>query len=511
MSELTLADRAVSFIERLTLTGDYHGQPFRLRPWQEEFVRALFATDDTGRRRIREAFLALPRKSGKTQLIAAILLFLLLGTGRKGQWIYSASGDRAQASLIFRAAATMIRNDEYLSDLCIVYDGYKRIECPALDSTYEALSSDAPLKHGLNPSVVLFDEVHVLPNRDLHDTLTSAFGARRDPLTIYITTAGKKRHSLCYELWRDALDVASGKVIDPHSLATIYAAAPQDDWTAEETWRKAMPALGDFCSLEFIRRECEKAQRIPSYENTFKQLYLNIWPNGSFDRWLRLDDWDACYADVSLDDYEGRECYAGLDLATIHDLSALVLIFPEQDGTYTLLPRFYAPREGVLEKERTDGVPYSTWAKQGHLTLCEGEVMDYDVIRDDVLDLHSRVNIIRFGSDPHNFNNLGQQLLSRDIPVEKYGQGFAHMNAPCKEFERLVIRRSMRHDGNPVMRYCVENVAIATDNNERIRPIKKSPSERIDGVVAAIVALGTSMAEPVEAESVYAHRGILVM
>jgi phage terminase large subunit-like protein len=243
------AERAVAFINKLRHTGDYAGVPFRLRPWQEDVVRRLFTTREGGERQYRKMFLALPRKQGKTELAAAILLYLMLGTGKRQQMLYSASGDRKQAALIFHAAASMVHNSAALSRHCEVFEGYKKITVPAMGSAYEALSSDAPRKHGLGASVVLFDEVHVLPDRKLHDNLTTGFGARKEPLTIYITTAGWDQTSLCYGLWEYARNVRDGVVDNPKFLPILYETAADEDWTSEEVWHKAMPALAGNAGL----------------------------------------------------------------------------------------------------------------------------------------------------------------------------------------------------------------------------------------------------------------------
>lgn len=510
--ELTLADKAVRFINNLTLTGDFTGKRFKLRPWQEQFVRRLFEPREDGTRQYNRAFLGLPRKQGKTELIAAIVLFLLI-CGPAGQEIYSASGDRSQASLIFKRAAAMVAADPKLSQLCTVYHGLGRREivCDKSGNSFQALSSDAPTKHGLNPSAVIFDEVHILPNRDLHEVLTSAMGARRDPLTVYITTAGKSRHSLCYELWTYAERVAKGTVNDPRFLPVIYAADDDDDWTDEVVWHKAMPALGDFCRLEYIREKCEQAKVIPAEENAFRQLYLNQWLEARVDRWLRVGSWNACEAPITLDDFAGEEAVLGLDLATIHDLAALAILIPGDHPS--LLMRFWAPRDSVRRREETDGVPYSAWARGGHLTLTDGEAIDYGVIERDILAIAEKVKVRRLGSDPWNFNSLGHRLMEAGLDVVKYGQGFAYMNAPAKEFERLILSGEMRHDGNPVMAWCVENTVIDRDRNENIRPSKGKSTEKIDGVVAAVTAIGSAMAAEIETEapSVYSNRGIMVI
>jgi phage terminase large subunit-like protein len=266
---------AVKFINGLKHTGDYTGVPFKLRPWQEDIVRAIFGDD--GKAKYRTVFIALGRKQGKTELTAAIMCYLLFSTGKQAQRIFSASGDREHASLIFGAAAAMIRQSEALSAVSKVLDGYRRVEFEPAGSKYQALSSEHSRKYGLRPSVLLLDELWVFPNRDLYNALTTAFGATVDPLTIMITTAGWDRTSVCYEQWMYALGVKDGLIDDPTFLPIIYAADPGDDWTDEATWRKAMPALGDFCSLSYIQEQCRKAQELPAYENSFRQLQLNQW------------------------------------------------------------------------------------------------------------------------------------------------------------------------------------------------------------------------------------------
>lgn len=503
-----ITDRPVRFINNLTHTGDFSGEPFKLRGWQRDVILKLLGTlREDGTRQYRKGFLALPRKQGKTELAASIILYLLLGTGKTGQRIYSASGTRDQASLVFGAASTMIANDPTLSKYCRIYKAYRKIECPELDSTYEALSSDAPTKHGLGPSAVIFDEVHVLPDRELHDVLTTGFAARREPLTLYITTAGWDRHSLCWELWKYAENVRDGLVDDPRFLPVLYQADPEDDWRDENVWRKAMPALGDFCSLEFIREECKRAENFPSYENTFRQLYLNQWTEQAV-RWLSLASWDNLSHPLDIGDYAGRECYAALDLAAIYDLSALALLFPRQGEGIDLLFRFWAPKEGVRDRERNDNVPYTAWNRAGDISLTDGETVDYDRILDDIMDISKLVKIKAFGADPWNFEAMGQKLMSNRLNVLKIPQSFASLSAPSKEFERMIVDGKLRHDGNQVMRWCVQNVAIDRDNNENIRPSKKKSNERIDGVMAAVMSVALNMTQPKPKASIYESRGV---
>lgn len=506
-------DKVVRFINNLTHTGDFSGVPFKLREWQAEMVRKLFGTlRPDGLRQYRKAFWALPRKQGKTELAAGILLYLLLGTGKKGQQLYSASGDRAQAGLIFRAAAAMVRADERLSRVCQVYDGYKRIACDPLDSFYEALSSDAPRKHGLGPSAVLFDEVHVLPNRELHDVLTTGYGARKEPLTLYISTAGFDRQSLCYELWNYAEQVRDGIIDDPTFLPVLYAAGADEDWTDEAVWHRVMPALGDFCSLEFIQDECRKAKELPSYENTFRQLYLNQWTQAAT-RWLPRDAWDACgFLPVDLAEVAGLPCWGGLDLSSTTDLAALAMVFRGEDNRYKVVMKFWLPEETAERRERRDRVSYLTWARQGFLTLTPGASIDYEFIRQELLAINHTYDLRKLLCDPWNATQLGQQLVSDGVPIEFFRQGFVSMNGPVKELERLVIAGSIDHGNHPVLNWCADNAVVVKDAAGNQKLSKEKSREKIDGMIALVEAIAGAMDGNSAIErSVYEDRGILLL
>lgn len=502
--------RAVDFINRLTHTGDFNGRPFELRPWQEEPVRRIFGTlQPNGLRRYSTVFAAFPRKQGKTELAAAILLYLLLGTGKRDQQLYSASGDREQAALIFRAAASMIRNDPRLSAVCQVYDGYKRIACDPLNSFYQALSSDAPRKHGLRPNAVLIDEVHVLPNRELFNALVTAFGATVEPLTIMITTAGFDRTSLCYEQWKYAERVRDGEIDDPSFLPVLFAAGPEDDWTAEATWRKAMPALGDFCQLDFIRRECKRAQELPAYENVFRQLYLNQWTEQAL-RWIKVDDWLACGGPIDRQALRGMPCYAGLDLGVTGDMSALCLAFPDGRGGYLFLWHFWAPREGKWREEARNRDRYELWARQGWLTLTPGNTTDHQRIEDDIVELNEVHPIRQLDGD----RAYATQILSRlfnvhGLPVKGISQGAVTMNEPTRRFEELVLAGRVRHGDNPIAAWNVANAAIRRNSTGLMHLDKERATERIDGLAACLNSLAAATECPDNEPSVYESRGLL--
>jgi len=511
--QIDRGELAIKFVSKLKLVGDFAGQPFDPRPWQQDILRKLFGKLRTnGRRQYKRMFLALPRKQAKTTLTAAIAGYLLVGEcqGKEQQQIYSASGDRAQASLIFKTLASMIRSDPILSERCLIYDSYKRIEYGPLGNTFEALSREAGYKHGLSPSAVLFDEVHVLPDRELHDVLTTGYGARLEPLTIYITTAGWDRQSICWELWEYARRVRDGLVEDPDFLPILYEAAPDADWRAESTWRACMPALDDFCSLDYIREECNRAQKLPAYENTFRQLFLNQWTEQA-NRWISLETWDNCKADFTPEDFAGRECVAGLDLSSTKDLTALVLMFPNELGGYDILPWFWLPGETAIEREKADRTPYTVWTRDGFLEQTGGKRIDYEYIKAKLLDLAKEYQFRSIGFDPQFAQMLASQLYQDGdgLPMVEVRNTFTVLNAPTREFERLVVEGKIRHNGHPVMRMCVANASLK-ERTGLVLPSKSNSSGRIDGVAAAVMGVAVGMGGP-QSDSCYEHQDLLIL
>ena len=288
------AARAIRLVNQLTHTkGPFAQQSFNLRPWQRQILTQLFTTQKDGRRRYRTCLLMLPRKNGKTELAAALAIYFLLFDGEIGGEVYSAASDKDQAALVFNVAAQMIRNDPELEAQCEIIDSQKRIVHRKSGSFYRAISAEAYSKHGFNASVVIYDELHAAPNRELWDVLSTSQGARAQPMMIAITTAGYDRHSILWELYAHAKKVRENPALDPTFLPILYEAPIEADWTDERVWKKANPALGDFRSLEEMRIAAARAKEIPAQENTFRRLYLNQWTEQAA-RWISMAAWDAC-------------------------------------------------------------------------------------------------------------------------------------------------------------------------------------------------------------------------
>lgn len=486
----TAGARAVRLINNLTHTDglrEFAGKPFNLRPWQEDIIRKLFTTKPDGLRQYRTCLLMLPRKNGKSELAAALAIYFLLFDGELGAQVYSAASDKDQASLVFNVAAKMIRADPELDAVCEIIDSQKRIVHRKSGSFYRAISAEAYSKHGFNASVVIYDELHTAPNRELWDVLATSQGARSQPMMIAITTAGFDRTSILWELYAHAKTVLQDPARDPTFLPLLFEAPVDADWTDETVWQRANPALGDFRSLEEMRIACQRAKAIPAQQNTFRRLYLNQWTEQD-ERWIDIATWDRCQGAVDLDSLAGRECYAGLDLASTEDFTALVLVFPDGEGAYDVAPFFWLPEDTLAKRRRKSVAPYDAWDSDV-LRTTSGNRADYDVIREQIRELSERYDIREIAYDRWGATQLVTQLQADGATCVPFGQGFASMSAPMKELDKLIASGALRHGGHPVLRWMAGNVAIEQDAAGNLKPSKKKSTEKIDGIVALVMAI----------------------
>lgn len=479
----------IEFINTLTHTkGAFAGQTFNLRPWQVRILKRLFKKRRDGLRQYRTCLLMLPRKNGKTELAAAIALYGLLADGETGGEVYSAAADRDQAGLVFGVAAQMVRNDPTLAASCYIVESQKRIVDRASGSFYRAISAEAYSKHGFNASMVIYDELHAAPDRRLYDVLSTSMGARKQPLLLVISTAGYDRHSILWELYAHAKRVQEHPEVDPTFLPILYEAPDDADWTKRRTWRKANPALGDFRSLEEMQILAARAKAIPAQENNFRRLYLNQWTEQA-SRWMSMAQWDACAAPVERAALAGRKCFVGMDLSTTTDLTALVAVFPDERG-FDVLARFFVPADRIRERSLRDHVPYDEWSRQGQLTATTGAVVDYEAIRAALKAWAAEFSVQMIAYDPWNATDLVTRLREQDgLPCVPMRQGFSSLSAPTKSLEQAILGRRLRHAADPVLRWNMSNVSVETDATGNIKPSKAASTERIDGVVALVMAV----------------------
>jgi len=508
------ADRAVTFIENLCHTkGEWAGKLFKLLPWQETIIRDLFGVvKEDGTRQFNTAYIEVSKKNGKSELAAAVALYLLCADGEQRAEVYGCAADRQQAGIVFSVAADMVRLSPALSKRVKILESQKRLVFKPTNSVYQVLSAEAYSKHGFSISGLVFDELHTQPNRKLFDVMTKGSGdARRQPLFFLITTAGSDTQSVCYEQHQKADAILNGAKADPTYYPVIYGAGMEEDWTSEEVWRKANPSLNVTVDIEKVRAACESAKQNPAEENSFRQLRLCQWVKQSV-RWMPMEAWDKCDATVYESSLEGRVCYAGLDLSSTNDVTALVLVFPplDDDEPYQVLPYFWLPEETVAQRVRKDSVPYDVWVKKGLLKTTEGNVVDYAFIEKFIDELGVRFHIREIAYDRWGATQMSQNLERLGFVVVPFGQGFASMSPPTKELMRLTLTQKIAHGGNEVLRWMADNIFVRQDPAGNIKPDKEKSSEKIDGIVALVMALDRAVrCGGAVTESVYDSRGIL--
>jgi len=504
------ADRVCKFFEEcLTHTkGELAGQPLRLEGWEQAIVGCVFGWKrPDGTRRYREVFVFVPRKNGKTTFAAGLVNYMLFCDGEPGAEIYCAAADRDQASLVYGQAKEMVLHEPVLDRIAKIMATSKTVLWEAQNSFYRAISAEANTKHGYNVHAAVIDELHAQPNRELVDVLMTATGSRRQPLVLHITTSDYDRPSICNEKLDYAEKVRDGIFEDPSFLPAIWAASVDDDWTDPAVWAMCNPNLGVSLDEEYLRRECRRAQEVPAFENTFKRLHLNIKTEQAM-RWLPMEAWDACACDLDESSLIGKKCYAGLDLSTTTDLTALALYFPDECA---VLPFFWVPEDSAHERERRDRVPYETWARQGLITLTPGNVVDYGFVIQQFETLAGRFKILETAYDPWNATQTALDLQAKGHTMIEFRQGFVSMNEPSKRLETMIVGHTLRHSGHAVLRWNAANVSVLTDPAGNLKPTKEKSTGKIDGIVALIMALGRSMVTDCKQGSVYDRRGLVVI
>lgn len=504
----------VEFINCLKHTkGRWRGQPFELLPWQERIIRDVFGTVKAdGFRQYNTAYVEIPKKNGKSELAAGVALYMTCGDGEWGAEVYGCASDRQQASIVFDVAVDMVDQCPALKKRIKPVMSVKRLVYKPTNSFYQVLSAEAYTKHGLNVHAVIFDELHSQPNRELFDVMTKGSGdARTQPLYFLITTAGTDRHSVCFEQHQKAEDILLGRKIDNTFYPVIYGAEDDDDWASEQVWYQANPSLGHTIDIEKVRNACRSARDNPAEENIFRQLRLNQWVKQST-RWMQMEKWDGCAFSVDEADLAGRDCYGGLDLSSSIDITAFVLVFPPRDDmeNYVLLPYFWIPEENMIKRVRRDHVPYDVWAKQGFLMTTEGNVIHYGFIENFIDGLGKKFHIKEIAFDRWGAVQMVQNLEGLGFTVVPFGQGFKDMSPPSKELMKLTLEKKLAHGGHPVLRWMMDNIFVRTDPAGNIKPDKEKSTEKIDGAVAAIMALDRAIRNGSNTGSVYDKRGILI-
>lgn len=511
------ADKAVKFIELLRHTkGKWAGQLFILKRWEKKIVRDVFGTvRKDGLRQYRTVYIEVPRKNGKTTFAAAIALLILFIESHNDPEaeIYSAAADRDQASLVFNQGASMTRKDPALLSRCTIVDSQKRIVYWETGSFYRAIAADAPSSHGYNASAVIVDELHAQRRRDLVEALITSQGSREQPLTVFLTTAGYDQASICYEYHQYALQILNDVIKDDTFYPVIYAADETDEWDKKATWKKANPNLDVTISSESIRKEVRMAKQLPAYQNAVRRLHLNQWLQQA-SRWIDMALWDA-NNDEKIDEEElrGQTCYGGLDLSSVSDLTAWVMVFPREDDgdTVDVLARFWCPEAKLHDPSNKYREQYQAWARAGYLQVTPGNAVDYAFVKKQILEDAQKFNLADLNIDRlFQGYQLGAELQEEGLTVVGMGQGFMSMAAPMKELERRLLNTTIRHGGNPVLRFMADSVVVKQDPAGNLKPDKASSQAKIDGIVALVMALDRLIRhDEGKKRSVYEERGVI--
>lgn len=462
-----------------------------LAPWQCFVLTTVFGwVDEAGRRRFKKCYTEIPRKNAKSTLSSGVGLYLLTADDEPGAEVYSAATTRDQAKIVWGDARAMTAASPLFRRRFGVETGAHAIFVPGENASFKPLSRDQGGNlDGLNLHGGIVDEFHGHKDRAIWDVLVTAMGARAQPLLWAITTAGFDRSGICYEERSYVTKILDRVIADEEYFGIVYTIDEADDWADPASWAKANPNWGVSVKPEAIEREARKAMQMASAQNNFLTKHLNVWVNADT-AWMDMRAWERC-ADLQMtpEDFAGARCVLGLDLASKIDIASKVRLF-EQDGIYSLFADHYLPERAVDVSVNSQ---YGGWRREGWLTVTDGEVTDYDVIEDGIRADCARFDVAEVAYDPFQATQLSGHLMAEGVPMVEMRPTVLNFSEPMKQLEALVISGKLRHNGDPVLTWMVSNVVCHRDAKDNIYPRKERPEMKIDGVVAALMALGRAM------------------
>lgn len=510
------AERVISFIEKLRVpSGKNAGQHFVLEDFEKKFIYDIYSShiydndNDEYKRVVRNAILSMARKNGKTMLIACLVLVHLVGPeAEMNNEIYSAANDKEQAGQVFKYCQQIVEATPEIQPYVTVVPSTKTIVCMMNGSSYKALSRESKTKHGQNPGLVIYDELAQAMDMELFETLDSSMGARKEPLLIVISTQSKDPEHILSQMIDDGL-----KSDDPSIICHLYALP--DDWEEqgidiydESVWPLANPALGKFLYVEYVKTKAARAARMPSFENSFMNLHLNMRVD-SVPSLINRTEWLSCY-DPACELSEGEDIYLGLDLSCTTDLTALVGMAAMNGDR--VKSWFWKPRDTLLLHQKRDRAPYDKWEKEGHLTVVPGKVIDYEYIALTLAEIMTTYNVLGLAFDRWRIANLIKEMERHDILMFKdgddeieggirlipWGQGFRDMSPAIEELEKSIMTGNFKHDGNPVLTWNFSNAVAISDPSGNRKLDKQKARQRIDGAVSTVMVKGLKSRDVVE-------------
>lgn len=479
--------------------GRHAGKPFILEPWQEFAVAGIFGLyyKDTDHRVCRNVYIEIARKNGKTAFGAGLALYALMADGEAGAEVDLGANSKEQAKIAFEFARNFARvfNEEGKKPLIKPYRD--ELKFALTDSKMKVFASEAATLDGYDASTYLLDEYHAAPNSELRDVLQSSQAGRANPLGIIITTAGFNLDGPCYQYRTMCTEVLEGVAEDDSLFALIYSLDDDDDWTDPSVWAKCAPNLGKTVYKRFYQDAIKQASNDKSAEVGIRTKTFNQWV-GSSEVWIPnkyiiAGTHDARLLDVA--DPNDLDCvvYGGIDLASTSDLTASATMV-ERDGVFHFWVDYYLPEEAVVNA--SDIKRYDEWAKRGYIQRTPGNVTDYNYILKDLLGKDKACQYRRIGYDQYNSTQFVISAEDNGLPMRPYSQTIGNFNRPTREFERLILSGKAKIHNNPVTRFCLRNVVLRQDHNGNIKPDKSKASQKIDGVVAMIMALGVYLENP---------------
>lgn len=507
------AERCINFIQSLRhIKGEWAGQPITLEPWQQFVLWNVFGfrRSANGYRRFKEFYLEVARKNGKTTLLAGIGLYMLFADGEAGAEVYSCATTRDQARECFGAAQQMVEKCTLSKRAKVFRSAGGSIVYESNGSVFKPLSSDAKTLDGKNASCTILDEFHAHRTDEVYAVMKSSMGARRQPLMCIITTAGFNLASACYTYRTSALKLLSGIIEDDTLFVMIYTQDKREELADPGMWYKSNPCYGASVIPEYLVEQYNNIRMKPEQETNILTKNFNMWVQAA-DTWINDEVWRACKTTTDPAALAGCTCYGGLDLGAVNDYSSFALEFHEGDRTQVLV-WFWIPEEKYRSRQEMlrENVNIEVWQRQGYIIVTPGNVTDYDVIRADINRIAEQYNIVKIGYDRWNSSQLVIDLLADGLPMDGFQQSIANISPPTKDFERLVRLGEYEHFDNPVLRWQMSNVVVYRDANDNIKPLKNKSPEKIDGIVAAIMAHGEYMSalRAPETPSVYESRGL---
>ena len=514
------AQRFIDFCNKFLfhIKGELAGTPFLLPPWEIFLLGSIFGWRKKERsryskkklRRFKTAECWVARKNGKSFIASAVMIWCLLFDSENGAEIYSAATTRDQARITADDAMRILRGSP-LAQLCKVNKYH--VEVPETHSVLRALSADGGSLDGLNVHLGVLDELHAHKQRDVYDVITTATGAREMPIIFVISTAGTILQGIGRERWSYSEKVITGLIEDETHFAVLYSIDKGDKYDDPSVWIKANPCLGISKKFEDMERLALQAGETPAARANYLTKHLNVFVS-SAEAWLNITEVEQCEKpDLNIEDYKGRKCFIGLDLSSKHDLTALSLIFPENDGGVTIFQRHYLPEETLNKVPVHIREYYKNWSESGYLTLQDGNVIDHEWIKNDIRHYCKTFDVDAVGYDPYSATQLALDLYRENIPMVEVQQNIKNLSEPSKQLEALIKDKKFSFNGDKVFKWCCENAVVWMDVNENIKVRKDDPKqhEKIDSLIATITGLSIAVLEKSPEKSVYEDRGLLIL